>query len=109
MSCAESLIRQLTENGVNIYLDIRGGLQFSLPDPLPDHLVPLLKEALANEESLREYLAYLMAGRNPFVLSDVRRQLAGGVDPLDYYYNVEKQAWIVDPGWWKRIPRDKLH
>lgn len=28
-----------------------------------------------------------------------------GADPIDLRFDVERQAWVLDPGWWRNIAR----
>jgi hypothetical protein len=31
-----------------------------------------------------------------------------GEQPIDYRFDVERQEWVHDPGWWRRLPAAKV-
>ncbi|MCL6449560.1 MAG: hypothetical protein K6U04_15735 [Armatimonadetes bacterium] len=113
MNYLSKLINRLAEHDISVYLDKTGNVKIRLPtdDPmtLPDEVKALLRELKANKDRVQEYLTFLNSGGDPFVLSDVRKQIFNGIDPLDFRFDVDKQQWVIDPGWWKRIPKEKLH
>lgn len=106
MTCPSELVNQLSGHNIAVYLDKEGCLKVRLPtgDPqaLPDEVKALLRELKANKERVREWLAFLNSGGDPFTLSETRKRIFSGIDPLDYRFSVEKQAWVHDPGWWQR-------
>ncbi|MEW6274208.1 MAG: hypothetical protein AB1556_03725 [Bacillota bacterium] len=112
MSLSE-LLNRLNKHSIVIYLDKTGNVKVRLPTSdlmnLPDEVKALLRELKAKREQVREWLAYLNSGGNPFVLADVRKRIFNGTDPLDYRFDTERQQWVIDPGWWRRIPKEKLH
>lgn len=112
MKFLSELLSQLATHNITVFLDETGSVKVRLPtDPmtLPDEAKNLLRELKTHKEQVQEYLAYLNSGGDPFTLADVRKRIFGGVDPLDYRFDVEKQQWVYDPGWWKRTPKEKLH
>lgn len=113
MKFPSKLLSQLATHNITVFLDKTGSVKVRLPTDdltaLPEEVKALLRELKFRKEEVQEWLAYLQAGSDPFVLVSVRRRLSGGVDPLGYYYDTEKQQWVYDPGWWRRIPKEKLH
>lgn len=113
MTCLSELLNRLAGHKISVFLDKTGSLRVRLPtdDPmsLPDEAKTLLRELKTRKEQVREWLAHLNSGGDPFVLTDVRKRISGGVDPLDYRFDEEKQQWVYEPGWWQRIPKERLH
>lgn len=31
----------------------------------------------------------------------------GAVDPMDFRYDAGAGRWVLDPGWWRRVGRDR--
>jgi hypothetical protein len=113
MACLSELLNRLAEHNITVFLDKTGNVKVRLPTDdlmsLSEDVKELLRELKANKEQVQEYLAYLNSGGNPFILPETRKRIFNGIDPLDYRFDVERQQWVLDPGWWQRIPKEKLN
>lgn len=96
-----ALLAALTEAGCRVTVDgdslrVRGPLTDDLRAAIREHKAALLKLLRPATPSPPAGCAVRFVGPSPVIRGP------HGEDPIDFRRDVEKQAWVHDPGWWRR-------
>lgn len=99
-----ALLAALTEAGYRVTVDgdslrVRGPLTDDLRQAILEHKAALLELLRPATPPLPAGCTVRFVGPSPVLLGPHAE------DPIDFRFDVDKQAWVHDPGWWKQITK----